>query len=59
MADQLVPAVDEIGLTLIFEQWYDLHRLSATSVSTHAVSQEPMQSHEQRFAGCCDASHLI
>lgn len=47
MADRLVPAVDEIGLTLISEQRQDLHCLSATSASTHTVSQEPMQSHEQ------------
>ena len=47
MADRLVPAVDEIGLTLISEQRQDLHCLSATSASTHAVSQKPMQSHEQ------------
>lgn len=47
MANRLVPAVDEIGLTLISEQRQDLHCLSATSASTHTVSQEPMQSHEQ------------
>lgn len=47
MADHVVPAVDETGLTLISEQWQDLHCLSTTSTSTQAVSQEPMQSHEQ------------
>lgn len=47
MADRLVPAVDEIGLTLTSKQQQDLHCFSATSASTHAVSQEPKQSHEQ------------
>lgn len=63
MAVHLVPAVDEIGLTINSEQWQDLHCLSATSASTHAVSQEPVQPHEQavqkHLAVCCDASHLI
>lgn len=63
MADHLVPAVDEIGLTLNSKQWQDLHCLSATSASAHAVSQEPMQPHEQpvqkHLAVRSDASHLI
>jgi len=47
MADRLVPAVDEISLTLISEQQQDLHSFSATSASAHTVSQERMQPHEQ------------
>lgn len=63
MADCLVPAVDEIYLILISEQQQDLHCLFATSASTPAVTQEPMQPRsrlfQKRLALNCAASHLI